>query len=176
MTNYLEALRRLMVIEDQPAWAPHLRSTAVARKAAKRHFVDPSLAVAALRADLSFFGLLFESLVVRNLRIYASAVEGQVQHYRDSTGLEVDAIVSCPGQRWAAFEIKLGTTPAILDAAAAGRKKFASTVDFRALPSRVHATPGADPRTRTASRLWCAGQVRADSPRTRCRLCFRSGP
>ena len=136
ITDYLAALRRLMVIEDQPAWAPHLRSTAIARKAAKRHFVDPSLAVAALgadpaalRADLNFFGLLFESLVVRDLRIYAQTLEGQVQHYRDSTGLEVDALVSCPDQRWAAFEIKLGTTPAILDAAATGLKKFAETVD-----------------------------------------------
>src|SRR5680860_172030 len=136
VTDYLTALRRLMVVEDQPAWAPHLRSSAVPRKAAKRHFVDPSLAVAALgadppalRADLNLFGFLFESLVVRDLRIYAQAIEGQVSHYRDHTGLEVDAIVTCPGQLWAAFEVKLGTSREPLDKAAANLLKFAGTID-----------------------------------------------
>lgn len=113
--DYLDALDRLMVVEDQPAWAPHLRSKSRIRSTSKRHFVDPSLAVAALRvtperllSDLNFLGFLFESLAVRDLRIYAQHIEGSVLQYRDSTGLEVDAIVETADGRWAAFEIKLG--------------------------------------------------------------------
>ncbi len=105
-----------MVVEDQPAWAPHLRSRSILRRAPTRHFVDPSLAVAALRAspdrllkDLQLFGLLLESLVVRDLRVYAQAIDGRVLHYRDNTGLEVDAIVEAADGRWAAVEIKLGS-------------------------------------------------------------------
>lgn len=113
--GYLNALEQLMVVENQPAWSPHLRSRAVLREAPKRHFVDPSLAVAALRAtparllsDLRFLGLLFESLVVRDLRIYAQANDAEVFHYREKGGLEVDAIIQAADGRWAAFEIKLG--------------------------------------------------------------------
>ncbi len=113
--GYLDALEQLMVIEDQPAWSPHLRSRAVLREAPKRHFVDPPLAVAALQAtparlleDLRFFGLLFESLVIRDLRIYAQANDAQVLHYREKGGLEVDAVVQAADSRWAAFEVKLG--------------------------------------------------------------------
>lgn len=113
--GYLDALEQLMVVEDQPAWSPHLRSRAILREAPKRHFVDPSLAVAALRArprrlldDLRFLGLLFESLVIRDLRIYAQANDAEVFHYREKGGLEVDAIVQAADGRWAAFEIKLG--------------------------------------------------------------------
>lgn len=136
IADYLAALERLMVLEDQPAWGPHLRSSAIPRKAPKRHFVDPSLAVAALgadpaalRADLNLFGFLFESLVVRDLRVYAQALEGQVSHYRDHKGLEVDAIVSCPGQRWAAFEVKLGATSKVVNAAAANLLRFRTGID-----------------------------------------------
>jgi hypothetical protein len=132
--EYLDALARLMIIEDQPAWAPHLRSRYVLRSAAKRHFVDPSLAVAALRAtperllqDLQLFGFLFESLVVRDLRVYAQAIDAQVLQYRDSNGLEVDAIVETADGRWAAFEIKLG--PGLLDEGAASLNKFARQID-----------------------------------------------
>ncbi|HET6691948.1 MAG TPA: DUF4143 domain-containing protein [Miltoncostaeaceae bacterium] len=112
---YLDSLARLMVVEDQPAWAPHLRSRYRLRRAAKRHFVDPSLAVAAMRAmperliaDLNLFGFLFESLVVRDLRVYAQANDARVLQYRDSNGLEIDAIVEVGDGRWAAFEVKLG--------------------------------------------------------------------
>lgn len=114
--EYLGALERVMVVEDQPAWSPHLRSRSRLRKAPKRHFVDPSLAVAALGAggddllaDLEYFGFLFESLVVRDLRVYAQRHDGEVLHYRDGTGLEVDAVVRTRDHRWAAFEVKLGT-------------------------------------------------------------------
>lgn len=132
--DYLSTLERLMIVEDQPAWAPHLRSKSILRRSAKRHFVDPSLAVAALRAtperllkDLNLFGLLFESLVVRDLRVYAQSADASVYHYRDNTGLEVDAIVEAADGRWAAFEIKLG--PGHIEAGAASLSKFAERVD-----------------------------------------------
>ena len=132
--DYVSALERLMVLEDQPAWAPHLRSRSVLRRSPKRHFVDPSLAVAALgatpdrlRTDLELLGSLFESLVVRDLRIYAQAADAVVYHYRDNTDLEVDAIVEAADGRWAAFEVKLGSSR--LDAAAANLLKFADRID-----------------------------------------------
>jgi uncharacterized protein len=131
---YLGVLERLMVVEDQPAWAPHLRSRYRLRTAPKRHFVDPSLAVAALRAapdallkDLSLFGFLFESLVVRDLRIYAQAADAQVLQYRDSGGLEVDAIVEARDGRWMAFEVKLGQGQ--IDDAAVSLSRFAARID-----------------------------------------------
>ncbi len=113
--NYLAALERLMIVEDLPAWAPHLRSRTTLRTTPVRHFADPSLAVAALRAtperlmaDLRYFGLLFESMVIRDLRVYAQAINAEVFHYREKGGLEVDAIVEADDGRWVAFEIKLG--------------------------------------------------------------------
>lgn len=122
--GYLDDLERIFVVEDQPAWSVQLRSRSRLRSAPKRHFVDPSLAVAALRAgperllaDLGFFGLLFESLVVRDLRIYASVYDGEVRHYRDNTGLEVDVIVENGAGEWLAAEVKLGGTAAINEAA-----------------------------------------------------------
>jgi uncharacterized protein len=134
VSDYLEALERLMIIEEQPAWAPHLRSRARIRSAAKRHFVDPSLAAAALRAtperllaDLNSLGFLFESLVVRDLRVYAQACDAAVLQYRDNTGLEVDAIVEIADGRWAAFEVKLGQGQ--VNAAAESLLRFAARVD-----------------------------------------------
>lgn len=132
--DYLTALERLMVIEDQPAWSPHLRSRTRMRQAAKRHFVDPSLAVASLHArperlldDLNFMGLLFESLVIRDLRVYTQALDAEVFHYRDEVGLEVDAIVQVGDGRWAAFEIKLGAR--LIDEAAKNLLAFTRKVD-----------------------------------------------
>jgi predicted AAA+ superfamily ATPase len=134
VADYISSLSRLFVVEDQPAWQPHLRSRYRLRRTAKRHFVDPSLAAAALRADppalirdLNFMGFLFESLVVRDLRVYAQPLDGEVQHYRDSGGLEVDAIVTA-GDAWGAFEVKLGGTEAI-DEAAVALRKFADRID-----------------------------------------------
>ena len=132
--TYLATLQRLMLIEPQPPWGPHLRSRSRLRSTPKRHFVDPSVATAALRADarhlmsdIAWFGLLFESLVVRDLRVYAQAMDADVYHYRDNTGLEVDAIVDAGPGRWAAFEVKLGTHR--IDDAARGLLKFAQRVD-----------------------------------------------
>lgn len=134
ISDYLYALDRLMVIEDQPAWAPHLRGRTRLRSSPKRHFVDPSLAVAALRAtparllrELNWFGFLFESLVIRDLRIYAQANDALVRHYRDNTGLEIDAIVETASGAWAAFEVKLGQK--FVDEAASHLLKFASKME-----------------------------------------------
>jgi uncharacterized protein len=133
VSGYLNALTRLMIIEDQPAWNTHLRSSHALRTTPTRHFTDPSLAVAALRAapstllrDLNAFGLLFESLVVRDLRVYAQPLDGELFHYRDQSGLEVDAIVDT-GERWGAFEVKLG--PGQIDHAVESLKRFADRVD-----------------------------------------------
>jgi len=131
---YLDELRRLRIVEEQPAWGVHLRTTYALRKAPKLHFVDPSLAVAALRTgperlarELSLLGLLFESMVIRDLRIYAQAADAEVLHYRDSDGLEVDAIVEARDGRWAAFEIKLGFNR--IDEGAANLHKFVKRID-----------------------------------------------
>lgn len=113
--RYLGALTRVFVIEEQPAWAPHLRSKVRLRTHPKWHFIDPSLAAAALGAgpnallgDLNTLGLLFESLCIRDLRVLSQPLGGTVYHYRDENGLEVDAIVELNDGRWAAFEVKLG--------------------------------------------------------------------
>ncbi len=132
--DYLSALDRVFVVEDQPAWAPHLRSRSMLRTKAKRQFVDPSLAVAALRAtperllrDLSFTGFLFEGMVIRDLRVYAQSFDAQVLQYRDSTGLEIDAIVETREGKWGAFEVKLGSR--FIDDAARSLLRFADRVD-----------------------------------------------
>jgi uncharacterized protein len=132
--DYLAALERLMIVEDQPAWAPHLRSKYVLRNAAKRHFGDPSLAVAALRAtpdrllaDLILLGYLFESLVVRDLRVYAQATDAEVLQYHDSNDREADCVVQCLDGRWAAFEVKL--RPGMIDAGAESLAAFAQQID-----------------------------------------------
>ena len=115
VSTYLDALERLFVIEDQPAWNPELRSKSRLRKAAKRHFVDPSIAVAAMRTnpngllkDMRTFGCLFESICIRDLRIYTQMLSGDICHYRDNTDLEADAIIALHDGRWAAVEMKLG--------------------------------------------------------------------
>jgi predicted AAA+ superfamily ATPase len=134
VAEYLSALERLMTVENLPAWNTHIRSSDMLRKSPKRHFTDPSLAVGALGlsidkmiADLNYFGLLFESLVIRDLRIYADVNSGKVYHYRDSRGLEIDAIVEYPDGRWGAFEVKLGIGAA--GEAANNLLKFAAKID-----------------------------------------------
>ncbi len=133
--GYLDALERLMVVEELPPWSTHLRSRATLRSASRTHFADPSLAAAALGAgparllaDPNYLGLLFESLAVRDCRVYATPLGGTVHHYRDSDGLEVDLIVQLRDGRWGALEVKLGGERAI-DAAAAGLLRFAAKVD-----------------------------------------------
>ena len=132
--DYLDALERLMIIEDQPAWNTHIRSSSSLRKASKRHLSDVALAVAILGIneellliDVKFTGFLFESMVVHDLRIYAQANKAQVFHYNDSSGLEVDAIVQKQNGDWCAFEIKLGIGQ--IEEAAKNLIKFASIID-----------------------------------------------
>ena len=134
VSDYISALERLHVIENLPAWKTHIRSADTLRKAPKRHFTDPSLAVGALGlsidkllSDLNYFGLLFESIVIRDLRVYADIVGAKVYHYRDSRGQEIDAIVETPNGTWGAFEIKLGIGAA--DEAAANLLKVTKNID-----------------------------------------------
>jgi len=134
IASYLDVLARLMITEDLPAWAPSLRSRTRLRAASVRHFVDPSLAVAALRAtparllgDVSWLGLLFECLVVRDLRVYAQALDAQVFAYRDETGLEADAVIETADGRWAAFEVELGLRD--VDVAAEHLLRLRSRID-----------------------------------------------
>lgn len=115
ISEYIDALSRLMILYEQPAFNPHIRSSASLRKSPKRHLCDPSLAVAALGLneeslanDIKFTGFLFESLAVHELNVYAKANDANVFHYNDSYGLEVDAIVQKRNGDYAAFEIKLG--------------------------------------------------------------------
>ncbi len=113
--SYMNALRRIFLVEDLPAWAPSLRSKTAIRTSPKRHFVDPSIATAILRTnpdgilnDFQYFGFLFESLCTRDIRIYAQTNDGDVFHYRDKSGLEADLIIRLRDGRWAAIEVKLG--------------------------------------------------------------------
>lgn len=134
--SYLNALERIMVVENQPAWAIHLRSSSRMQISPKRQFVDPSIATAALDAgperllaDFELFGFLFKSMVIRDLRIYAQAMNARVFHYRDDAGLEVDAIIDAGPGRWAAMEIKLGVGR--IDEAAKNLLKFEAKIDTR---------------------------------------------
>ncbi len=115
ISSYLNALRRIFVVEDLPAWLPSMRSKTAIRTSSKRHFVDPSIATAVLRTnpdgllnDFKTLGFLFEALCTRDIRIYAQMIDGDVFHYRDKTGLESDLIVRLRDGRWAAIEVKLG--------------------------------------------------------------------
>ena len=112
---YLQALREIYVLQDLKAWSPHLRSKTAIRQAPTRHFVDPSIPCAALGigpadlvSDLKTFGLVFEDLCVRDLRAYASLLDGEVYHYRDKTGLECDAVIHLRNGRYGLVEVKLG--------------------------------------------------------------------
>lgn len=115
IASYIKALKQIFVIEDSPAWNPNLRSKAAIRTSDTRYFVDPSIGTAALGlgpkdliADLNTMGLVFENLCIRDLRIYADALDGNVYHYRDSNNLECDAVVHLRNGSYGLIEIKLG--------------------------------------------------------------------
>ncbi len=125
LNTYLEALVDLYIIEDMRAWNPNLRSKAAVRTTPTRHFVDTSIAAAVLGImpsdlmnDLKTFGLFFEDMAIRDLRVYGAALGAQVLHYRDSYGLECDAIMHFDNGKWAAIEIKLGGESLIEEGAA----------------------------------------------------------
>ncbi len=134
--NYIGALKKIFVIEDMPAWNPNLRSKTAIRSSDTRYFTDPSIAVAALGLgpqdlinDLETFGLLFETLCVRDLRVYSDALDGQVYHYRDKAGLECDAVVHLRNGAYGLIEIKLGGDDAI-ESAAKTLKTLSGKIDF----------------------------------------------
>ena len=123
--SYLEALRKIFVVEDMPAWNPNLRSKTAIRTADTRYFVDPSIATAALGIgpadlmnDLNTMGFFFEAMCVRDLRVFAEALNGKVYHYRDKSGLECDAVVHLRNGQYGLIEIKLGGQSLISEGAA----------------------------------------------------------
>ena len=151
LSSYVNALRKIFLVEDVPAWSPSLKSRLAIRSAAKRQFVDPSVATAVLGAtprrllnDFRSFESLFESLCVRDMRVYAQPLDGEVRHYRDQTGLEVDMIVALKDGRWGAVEVKLGAGD--IDSAANGLKKLKAKVDVSRMghPSFLMVLTGTD--------------------------------
>lgn len=124
VASYIEALRKIFIVEDMPAWSTNLRSKTVIRSTPTRYFVDPSIAVAAmgispsdLMNDLNTFGFLFEAMAVRDLRVYADALDARVYHYRDKDELECDAVIELRNGRYGLVEIKLGGQENIQQAA-----------------------------------------------------------
>jgi hypothetical protein len=133
--NYISVLKSLFVIEDLPAWNPNLKSKTAIRTADTHYFVDPSIATAAmgigpgdLMNDLKAFGLLFETLCVRDLRVYSQPLRGEVYHYRDKNGLECDAVVHLPNGSYGLVEVKLGGESAIEEGAGT-LKRLSSVID-----------------------------------------------
>ncbi|MBQ7533027.1 MAG: ATP-binding protein [Bacteroidales bacterium] len=135
VSSYITALKRIFVIEDMPAWNPNLRSKSAIRTSDTRYFVDPSIATAALGVgpkdlmnDLNTFGLLFETLAVRDLRIYADILDGNVYHFRDANGLECDAVMHLRNGHYGLIEIKLGGET-LIEEGAKTLKKLAEKID-----------------------------------------------
>ena len=135
VSSYITALKRIFLIEDSPAWNPNLRSKAAIRTSDTRYFADPSIAAAALglgtndlKNDLKTAGVLFENLCVRDLRIYAEALDGDVYHYRDSNDLECDAVIHLRNGSYGLVEIKLGGQE-LIDAGINTLNKLADTLD-----------------------------------------------
>jgi len=132
--DYTNALKKLFVIDDLPVWRTSLRSKTAIRTTSKRHLSDPSIAGVLLSAtrdnlfkDFNTFGLLFESMVIRDLRVYAGSLNGKVYYYRDKQGNEIDAIIELADGRWGAIEIKMGSNEEEL--AAKNLLKFKRSVD-----------------------------------------------
>lgn len=124
LADYIKALKKLFIIEDLPAWNPNIRSKAAIRTSDTRHFVDPSIGTAILGLgpkdlinDLKSFGFFFEDMVVRDLRVYAEALDGELYHYRDSNGLECDTVLHRRNGSYALMEVKLGGEQNIEDGA-----------------------------------------------------------
>jgi len=133
--SYVNALKKIFVVEDMPAWNPNLRSKTAIRSSDTRYFVDPSIGVAALGLgpndliqDLETYGLMFETMCVRDLRVFADALGGGVYHYRDKTGLECDAVVHLRNGSYGLIEIKLGGDSAI-DHGAETLKQLSAKID-----------------------------------------------
>ena len=146
VSRYLDALQRLFMLDDLPAWSPHMTSGRPARQSPKRHLADPSLAAAALGAgperlarDMRSLGLLFESLAIRDLRVYSDASNIAVLHHQDGRGGELDAVLEARDGRWIAVEAKLGGNEAVLDEAAAKLLAATGRIDIsRRTPPAAH--------------------------------------
>ena len=133
--SYIDALKKIFVIEDMPAWNPNLRSKTAIRTTDTRYFIDPSIGTAALGIgpadlinDLETFGLMFETMCIRDLRVYADALDGKVYHYRDKNGLECDAVIHLRNGSYGLIEIKLGGEDAV-EYGASTLKKLSSIID-----------------------------------------------
>ena len=133
--SYVNALKKIFVVEESPAWNPNLRSKTAMRTSETRYFVDPSIAVAALGLgpndlinDLNTFGLIFETLCIRDLRVYAESINGSVYHYRDASDLECDAVIHLRNGSYGLIEIKLGGDK-LINEGAANLVKMSSKID-----------------------------------------------
>ena len=133
--SYVNALKKIFVVEESPAWNPNLRSKTAIRTSDTRYFIDPSIAVAALGIgpkdlmnDLNTFGLLFETLCIRDLRVYAESLNGDLYHYRDSNDLECDAVIHLRDGSYGLIEIKLGGD-SLINEGAENLKKLESRID-----------------------------------------------
>lgn len=140
IASYIKALKRIFVVEDMPAWNPNLRSKTAVRTSDTRYFVDPSIAVAALGIgpkdlinDLETFGLLYETMAVRDLRVYAEALDGMVYHYRDKNNLECDAVIHLRNGHYGLVEIKLGGSD-LIEQGATSLKTLAQKIDITRMP------------------------------------------
>lgn len=141
IASYIAALKKIFVIEDMPAWSPNLRSKTAIRTSDTRYFVDPSMATAALGLgpdnlieDLNTFGLFFETMAVRDLRVYADALDGKLYHYRDKNGLECDAVLHLRNGNFGLIEIKLGGD-SLIESGANTLKKLADKIDTSKMKS-----------------------------------------
>lgn len=135
VATYVNALRRIFVVEDMPAWNPNLRSKTAIRSSDTRYYIDPSIAVAALGIgpndlinDLKTFGFLFETLCIRDLRVFADALNGGVYHYRDKDGQECDAVIHLRNGKYGLIEIKLGGDK-LIEEGAKSLKSMAAKID-----------------------------------------------
>lgn len=153
LRSYLQILESIFVIEEAPAWNPNLRSKTAVRTSDTRYFVDPSLAAAALGTgpndlinDLKTFGFIFESLCIRDLRVYAESLDGKVSHYRDKSGLECDAIVHLRNGNYGLVEIKLGGNR-LIEEGCASLKKLETKIAESSMkkPSFMMVLTGTDP-------------------------------
>lgn len=135
--SYTNALRKIFVIEDMPAWNPNLRSKTAIRTSDTRYFTDPSIATASLglgpndlEKDLNTMGLFFETMCVRDLRVYAESLDGEVYHYRDKSGLECDTVIHLRNGSFGLIEIKLGGDH-LIEEGASNLKTFSAKIDTK---------------------------------------------
>ena len=141
INSYIDALRKIFVIEDMPAWNPNLRSKTAIRTTDTRYFIDPSIATAALGlgpddliGDLNTLGLFFEAMCVRDLRVFAEVLNGKLYHFRDKSGLECDAVIHLRNGKYGLIEIKLGGET-LINAGAETLNTLADKIDTNRMKS-----------------------------------------